>query len=150
MGASAKRRLFCSAARGEDAGSEESRLTSLWYIQDLPRSQRRHAESSRRYCRGRVPSRRAQGRQREFLCSLPRLDSTDDTLLQLLEGNRGLLFTNEEPKVVLEWFADFKKEDFARSGNVIEETFVLPAGLSPSPPSASPSANLAVRGQDPS
>lgn len=51
--------------------------------------------------------------------------------LQLLEGNRGLLFTNDEPKVVLEWFESYKKPDFARSGNVIDETFVLPAGTLP-------------------
>lgn len=51
-------------------------------------------------------------------------------ILQLLEGSRGLLFTDEEPKVVLEWFESFKKEDFARSGNVVDETFKLPAGAS--------------------
>ncbi|KAM0788017.1 hypothetical protein ACM66B_006216 [Microbotryomycetes sp. NB124-2] len=46
----------------------------------------------------------------------------------LLEGNRGLLFTNDEPSVVLEWFEDFKKPDFARSGNKVNESFELPEG----------------------
>lgn len=88
-----------------------------------------------------MPTRRAQGRQREFLHLPPSRCTPDDQHKQLLEGNRGLLFTNEEPKVVLEWFADFKKEDFARSGNVIEETFVLPAGM----PSLSLSSSLPSR-----
>jgi len=47
---------------------------------------------------------------------------------QQLEGNIGLLFTNEEPEVVTDWFHSFKKADFARSGNVAPETFTLPAG----------------------
>ncbi|GAA5850782.1 hypothetical protein JCM8547_009089 [Rhodosporidiobolus lusitaniae] len=46
----------------------------------------------------------------------------------LLEGNRGLLFTNETPEVVTEWFESFKKSDFARTGNKVDETFELPAG----------------------
>lgn len=50
---------------------------------------------------------------------------------QKLEGDVGLLFTSEDPSVVTEWFDSFKKADFARSGNVVAETFELPAGLSP-------------------
>lgn len=46
----------------------------------------------------------------------------------MLEGNRGLLFTDEAPQVVLEWFESFKKSDFARTGNVVSETFELPEG----------------------
>ncbi|KDE02805.1 hypothetical protein MVLG_06664 [Microbotryum lychnidis-dioicae p1A1 Lamole] len=46
----------------------------------------------------------------------------------LLEGSRGLLFTNEPADVVEEWFESFKKQDFARSGNVVDESFTLPAG----------------------
>ncbi|GAA5957843.1 hypothetical protein JCM21900_001285 [Sporobolomyces salmonicolor] len=46
----------------------------------------------------------------------------------MLEGNRGLLFTDEAPSVVLEWFESFKKQDFARTGNQVDETFELPAG----------------------
>ncbi|SCZ92100.1 BZ3500_MvSof-1268-A1-R1_Chr5-3g08337 [Microbotryum saponariae] len=46
----------------------------------------------------------------------------------LLEGSRGLLFTNEPADVVEEWFESFQKQDFARSGNVVDEAFTLPAG----------------------
>lgn len=48
----------------------------------------------------------------------------------MLEGNRGLLFTNEGPEVVTEWFESFKKNDFARTGNKVDEGFELPAGAS--------------------
>ncbi|BGP13233.1 hypothetical protein JCM10213_004996 [Rhodosporidiobolus nylandii] len=46
----------------------------------------------------------------------------------MLEGNRGLLFTNETPEVVKDWFESFQKQDFARTGNKVDETFELPAG----------------------
>ncbi|KAK4051286.1 mRNA turnover and ribosome assembly protein [Microbotryomycetes sp. JL221] len=49
-------------------------------------------------------------------------------IANLLEGDRGLMFTNDEPQVVLEWFKDFTKPDFARSGNKVEQTFELPEG----------------------
>ncbi|GAA5879342.1 hypothetical protein JCM16303_003170 [Sporobolomyces ruberrimus] len=49
-------------------------------------------------------------------------------IANMLEGNRGLLFTDETPEVVLEWFESFKKQDFARTGNVVDETFALPQG----------------------
>lgn len=49
---------------------------------------------------------------------------------QMLEGNRGLLFTDEPPEVVTEWFESFKKQDFARTGNTVDEGFELPAGAS--------------------
>lgn len=49
-------------------------------------------------------------------------------IANLLEGDVGLLFTNEEPHVVTEWFESFKRADFARSGNKTEHTFELPAG----------------------
>ncbi|GAA6011382.1 hypothetical protein JCM11491_002764 [Sporobolomyces phaffii] len=49
-------------------------------------------------------------------------------IANMLEGNRGLLFTDETPEVVLEWFESFKKQDFARTGNVVSETFSLPEG----------------------
>lgn len=51
----------------------------------------------------------------------------------MLEGSRGLLFTNEAPEVVTEWFESFKRQDFARTGNKAKETFELPAGQSPIP-----------------
>jgi len=46
----------------------------------------------------------------------------------MLEGSRGLLFTDEAPDVVSEWFASFQKADFARTGNKATETFSLPLG----------------------
>lgn len=46
----------------------------------------------------------------------------------MLEGSRGLLFTDEAPDVVSEWFASFQKADFARTGNKATETFALPLG----------------------
>ena len=49
----------------------------------------------------------------------------------MLEGDVGLLFTNEEPNVVTEWFESFKRADYARSGNKVEHTFELPAGTVP-------------------
>ncbi|BGP22126.1 mRNA turnover protein 4 like protein [Rhodotorula toruloides] len=49
-------------------------------------------------------------------------------IANMLEGNRGLLFTDESPEVVTEWFESFKKQDFARTGNTVEEGFELPAG----------------------
>ena len=45
-----------------------------------------------------------------------------------LEGDVGLLFTDEEPKVVLEWFESYKVADFARAGNVATQTFIVPEG----------------------
>ncbi|KAA1088454.1 mRNA turnover and ribosome assembly protein [Puccinia graminis f. sp. tritici] len=47
---------------------------------------------------------------------------------KLLEGDTGLLFTNEPPKVVVEWFDDYVKADYARKGNLATETVELPAG----------------------
>lgn len=47
---------------------------------------------------------------------------------QLLQGDRGLLFTDSPPEEVLEWFADYKQADYARTGNVVDEEFVLPEG----------------------
>ncbi|KAH9815107.1 ribosomal protein L10-domain-containing protein [Melampsora americana] len=47
---------------------------------------------------------------------------------KLLEGDTGLLFTDEDPKVVIEWFDDFVRDDYARKGNVATETVELPEG----------------------
>lgn len=46
----------------------------------------------------------------------------------LLEGDVGLLFTDEEPKVVTEWFETFKVPDYARAGNIATDDFVIPEG----------------------
>ncbi|PLW18191.1 hypothetical protein PCANC_01917 [Puccinia coronata f. sp. avenae] len=50
------------------------------------------------------------------------------TIGKLLEGDTGLLFTDELPKVVVEWFDDYVKADYARKGNLATETVELPAG----------------------
>lgn len=50
------------------------------------------------------------------------------SVIQQIKGQVGLLFTDTEPQEVLEWFADFKQPDFARSGNLASRTVVLPAG----------------------
>ena len=47
-----------------------------------------------------------------------------------LDGDVGLLFTNEEPEIVTEWFTTYKVPDYARAGNEATEDFVLPAGNS--------------------
>ncbi|KAF8919501.1 ribosomal protein L10-domain-containing protein [Mucidula mucida] len=49
-------------------------------------------------------------------------------LAKQIKGQVGILFTNTEPKEVIEWFADFKQPDFARAGNVASRTVVLPVG----------------------
>jgi len=49
-------------------------------------------------------------------------------LARQIKGQVGVLFTNTEPQEVVEWFADFKQPDFARSGNIASRTVILPAG----------------------
>ncbi|KAI0632406.1 mRNA turnover protein 4-like protein [Trametes polyzona] len=49
-------------------------------------------------------------------------------LAKQIKGQVGLFFTNSPPAEVLEWFADFKQPDFARTGNSASRTVVLPAG----------------------
>lgn len=38
------------------------------------------------------------------------------------------MFTDSAPGEVIEWFADFKRPDFARAGNIASRTVTLPAG----------------------
>lgn len=45
-----------------------------------------------------------------------------------LQGPVGVLFTDSQPEEVLEWFADYAREDFARAGNVATRDVVLEAG----------------------
>ncbi|MBW0479144.1 hypothetical protein O181_018859 [Austropuccinia psidii MF-1] len=47
---------------------------------------------------------------------------------RLLEGDTGLLFTDESSKVVIEWFDDYVRDEYARKGNLATETVELPAG----------------------
>ena len=49
-------------------------------------------------------------------------------LAKQIKGQVGLFFTDSPPSEVLEWFADFRQPDFARTGNTAARTVVLPAG----------------------
>ncbi|ORX64550.1 hypothetical protein BCR32DRAFT_231763 [Anaeromyces robustus] len=49
-------------------------------------------------------------------------------LAERLVGNVGLLFTDASPKEIQEYFENFKKEDYARSGFIATYDFVVPAG----------------------
>lgn len=50
-------------------------------------------------------------------------------LSKVVTGDVGLLFTNEEPQVVKDYFESFVKSDFARSGLISPLTFVVPEGI---------------------
>ena len=50
------------------------------------------------------------------------------TLVQQLQGQVGLLFTDTEPQEVIEWFDDFKQADFARNGNIASRDVTIPEG----------------------
>lgn len=56
-----------------------------------------------------------------FLPSLP-------LFLQLLRGNVGLLFTNEDNSVVKDWFESYYEMDHARSGFVATQRVALDEG----------------------
>ncbi|KAG0234692.1 mRNA turnover and ribosome assembly protein [Actinomortierella wolfii] len=45
-----------------------------------------------------------------------------------LVGDVGLLFTNSSPEEVKEYFANFRESDYARSGVVATQEYVVPAG----------------------
>jgi mRNA turnover protein 4 len=45
-----------------------------------------------------------------------------------LQGPVGVLFTDSQPTEVLEWFADYAREDFARAGNIATRDVILEAG----------------------
>jgi len=49
-------------------------------------------------------------------------------LAQTIKGQVGIFFTDYAPQEVIDWFASFRKPDFARSGNVAGKEVVLPAG----------------------
>jgi mRNA turnover protein 4 len=50
-------------------------------------------------------------------------------LTKYMNGDIGLLLTNEKPEVVKEYFDTFVKEDFARAGIESPITFTVPAGI---------------------
>lgn len=76
------------------------------------------------------------GKNRVMQLGLRRVvDSEDEeikkTLSELcdrLTGQCGLLFTNHERQVVIDWFGSFCDVDFARSGFIATETLILPPG----------------------
>ncbi|ORX49755.1 hypothetical protein BCR36DRAFT_353523 [Piromyces finnis] len=49
-------------------------------------------------------------------------------LAERLVGNVGLLFTDAPPMEVQQYFENFKKEDYARSGFIATHDFVVPEG----------------------
>lgn len=55
----------------------------------------------------------------------------DENLVSRLEGQRGLLFTNEDKDVVCDWFKEYSTEEFARGGFKASETVILPEGPLP-------------------
>lgn len=50
-------------------------------------------------------------------------------LAELLHGDVGLLFTNDKPDVVREYFDSFARADFARAGTPAPVTFTVPEGI---------------------
>lgn len=50
-------------------------------------------------------------------------------LSEIIAGDVGLLFTNEEPDVVQSWFASYVKTDYARSGQLSPIEFIVPEGV---------------------
>jgi mRNA turnover protein 4 len=52
-----------------------------------------------------------------------------DRLSAHLSGNVGLLFTNRDPVVMLEYLDSFTPVDFARAGSVSKRDFVVPPGI---------------------
>lgn len=47
---------------------------------------------------------------------------------KLLQGQRGLLFTDKSKQEVLQWFSSYSDVDYARSGNVATQTVVIEQG----------------------
>lgn len=51
------------------------------------------------------------------------------TLTNVMNGDVGMLMTDETPEVVKDYFESFVKRDYARAGLVAPLTFTLPAGI---------------------
>lgn len=51
-----------------------------------------------------------------------------DLFCQMLSGNVGLMFTNEEPKDVRLWFENYHSMEYARAGFVVPDTINLEEG----------------------
>lgn len=56
------------------------------------------------------------------------LDNSHD-ISKVLHGDVGLLFTDEKPQIVRDYFESFVKTDFARSGQISPIEFTIPAGV---------------------
>jgi mRNA turnover protein 4 len=50
-------------------------------------------------------------------------------LTKYITGDVGLMFTNESVEDVKEFFENFRKPDYARAGNIANQTVVVPAGV---------------------
>lgn len=55
----------------------------------------------------------------------------DDELCDMMEGQRGLLFTKHDKDTVVDWFKEYSAEEFARSGFKATETVKLTEGPLP-------------------
>ena len=49
-------------------------------------------------------------------------------LSEYMTGECGILFTDETPKVVSEYFDNYSNEDFARAGDIAPKTIILKNG----------------------
>jgi len=56
------------------------------------------------------------------------LDNSHE-LSSLISGDVGLLFTNEKPQVVRDYFESFVKKDYARAGQEAPVDFTVPEGI---------------------
>ncbi|CAG8462184.1 3796_t:CDS:2 [Diversispora eburnea] len=57
------------------------------------------------------------------------LDKNLDELSSLMEGQTGILCTNEKVETVLEDLKNFVKPDFARTNSIINQTIIIPRGV---------------------
>lgn len=55
----------------------------------------------------------------------------DEELCEMMEGQRGLLFTKHDRDTVVDWFKEYSAEEFARSGFKATQTVKLPEGPLP-------------------
>lgn len=55
----------------------------------------------------------------------------DEGFYEMMEGQRGLLFTSSDKETVVDWFKEYSAEEFARGGFKATETVKLPEGPLP-------------------
>ncbi|RHZ52601.1 hypothetical protein Glove_460g51 [Diversispora epigaea] len=56
-------------------------------------------------------------------------DNNLDELSSLMEGQSGILCTNEKVETVIEDLKNFVKPDFARTNSIIDQTIIIPRGV---------------------